>query len=111
MKYPTLLFAMAVFCVAGPAAGEESFQAALQRGTAAHPSLYSFSDLYRLAVSGPAPDLWVLQPSEAPVRTAAAPLSAQFSVAETPQPQPALLLLSGMALAMWVARRRLGYAL
>jgi len=102
---------MALFCAAGPAAGEESFQTALQRGTAAHPSLYSFTDLYRLAVSGPAPDLGVLQASEAPVRTGAAPLPAQFSVAEAPKPQPWLLLLSGTALAMWVARRRLGYAL
>jgi len=34
----------------------------------------------------------------------------QFSIAAVPQPERWLLILSGLALAAWVARRRLGYA-
>jgi hypothetical protein len=110
MKLPTLIFAVALFCAAHPAAAEESFQGALQRGSAAHPSLYSFSDLHRLAVSGPAAGFWIVPASDAPIRTATAQPAAQFSVSEASQPPLALLLLSGLAAAMWVARRRLGYA-
>lgn len=110
MKFATLLFVVAFSCAAQQAAGEESFQRALQRASAAHPSLYSFSDLHRLALSGPAAAFSIAPASDAPVRTAATQPSAQFSVSETPEPQLGLLLLSGIALAMWVARRRLGYA-
>jgi MYXO-CTERM domain-containing protein len=49
--------------------------------------------------------------NEAPVRAAAVPLPAQFSVGDAPKPELGLLLLSGLAAAVWVARRRLGYGL
>jgi hypothetical protein len=49
--------------------------------------------------------------ADAPMRVATAPASAQFSVAEAREPQLGLLLLSGFAAAVWVARRRLGYML
>jgi hypothetical protein len=110
MKFPTLIFTLALFCAAQPAAAEESFQGALQRSSAAHPSLYSFSELHRLAVSGPAAGFSIVPASDAPMRTATTQPSAQFSVSEASQPPLGLLLLSGVAAAMWVARRRLGYA-
>jgi hypothetical protein len=45
------------------------------------------------------------------VRVATASVPAQFSVAERNEPRLGLLLLSGLAAAVWVARRRLGYGL
>ena len=99
---------------------------------AADASLTSFADLYRLTVSGaqPAPAVAALEPgaraegsaepalrpvsSEAPpARTAftvAAPpqlAGYAFSIGHVPEPQRWLLLLSGLAAAAWVARRRL----
>ena len=109
MKFPRLLFAIALSCAVQPAASEESFQGALQRGIAAHPSLYSFTDLYRLAAAEPMAGFSIVQANEAPVRTAVAPPSAQFAISEVREPQRGLLLLSGLMLAVWVARRRLGY--
>jgi hypothetical protein len=78
--------------------------------SAAHPSLYSFADVYRLTVGGPlggaAPAM-----TEAPVRVAAVQgvtlAEPRFSVATVPQPDTWLLLLAGFALAGWVAHRRL----
>jgi hypothetical protein len=110
MKLATFLLLLFV-CMARPAAGEEAFGSALHRPSAPHPALYSFSDLYRLAVSGPAVSAFpVVAPSEAPVRTAVSQPAVQFSVSEAREPRLGLLLLAGVALAMWVARRRLGYA-
>jgi hypothetical protein len=111
MRPLTLLFAVVFCCGAHTAAGEESFQGALQRGAAAHPSQYSFADVYRVTVSAPpAAALPAVPAPDIPVRVAAAPAPAHFSVAEAPQPRLWLLLLSGFAAAIWVARRRLGYA-
>jgi MYXO-CTERM domain-containing protein len=110
MKFATLLFTAALFCAAQPAAGQESFQGVPQRGSAPHPSLYSFSDLQRLAVAGPAAGFAIVPTNDAPIRTAVVQPAAQFSVSEASEPPPWLLLLSGIALAVWVARRRLGYA-
>ena len=101
---------------------------------AADPALYSFADVYRLTVSGVAPEF----PSNYPVGSAAAsaadyqlravaietqPSRPQFSVAPAPlpagyvfsigampEPERWLLILSGLAAAAWVARRRLGYS-
>jgi MYXO-CTERM domain-containing protein len=110
MKFPTLLLTLALFCAAQPAIGaEESFQGTLQRGSAPHPSLYSFSDLYRLALSGPAGALSVVPASDAPIRIAAGQPAPQFAISDMPEPQQGALLLAGLALALWVARRRLGY--
>jgi hypothetical protein len=77
------------------------------------PAQYSFNDLYRLTV-GHAP-LGALQPAvaETPLRVAmiAAPAAAEprFTVRQFPAPGRWLLLLAGLALAGWVAHRRLAY--
>lgn len=111
MRFATSFFAAVLLCAAQVAAADESFQGALRRASESqYPSQYSFADLYRLAVSGPAVSLPLVAAGEAPIRTAASQPPAQFAVSEAPEPQPALLLLSGLALAIWVARRRLGYA-
>ena len=109
-----LLLVWFLACAAQPAAGaEESFQGALQPGAAPHPSQYSFADIYRLTLSGPAPaGFRLIAANDSPVRVAvtqAAP-AAQFSIGAVPEPQLWMLLLSGFAAAAWVARRRLGYS-
>ena len=98
---------------------------------AADPALTSFAELYRLTVSGAQP---LAQPAAAvaeesasagatlrPVSTeppparyaftvaAPPPLAAgyAFSIGGVPEPQRWLLVLSGLAAAAWVARRRL----
>jgi hypothetical protein len=52
-----------------------------------------------------------VQTQQAPMRVATAQAPAEFSFAERREPQLGLLLLSGIAAAIWVARRRLGYGL
>jgi hypothetical protein len=111
MKFPSTVFVVILLCGAQPAAGDDSFEGALQRGAAAHPSQYSFADLYRLSVAGPAATLFALPQTDTPVRVATALPAAQFSVAEVREPHLGVLLLSGIALAAWVARRRLGYGM
>jgi hypothetical protein len=110
MNSAALLLLLALSCTLQSAAAQESFHGALQRGGAAHPSLYSFADLYRIALGGPAAGFSIAPANEAPMRTATAAAAPQFSISEAPEPQLGLLLLSGIALAVWVARRRLGYA-
>jgi hypothetical protein len=90
---------------------------ALHRPLPASASLYSFADLHRLAVAGIAPAQSAAAGGGAPdsplrLATAQAPAAAEplFSVRPV-APHPALLLLSGLALAGWVAHRRLAQAL
>lgn len=110
MRVTSLLFVVFLSSAAQAAPGEESLQGALARGAAPQPSQLSFAELYRLTLAAPAaPGLPVLAAPDAPVRVAASPLPAQFSVADAPKPELWLLLLSGLAAAVWVARRRLGY--
>jgi hypothetical protein len=77
------------------------------------PAQYSFNDVYRLTV-GHSP-LGPLQPTaEAPIRVAAmvavaAVAEPSFTVRQLPGPQRWLLVLAGLALAAWVAHRRLSY--
>jgi len=80
------------------------------------PSLYSFADLCRLAggeaaTEAPAPHAAPLQ--GIPVSFSAVPQKAaySFSAGSVPQPGRWPLMLSGLAAAAWVARRRLGYSL
>jgi hypothetical protein len=96
---------------------------ALDAQAAGAEALYSFSDVYRLTVSGalgaesplaPAPAVELTpvaqSSSEFQSRAAAAEPPApgyQFSIAAVREPQRGLLLLSGLALMVWVARRRL----
>ena len=77
-------------------------------------ALYSFIDVYRLTV-GRAPVGLPLaeERAEAPIRVAAvetAPaVEPRFTVRQFPLPERWLLLLAGLALAGWVAHRRLSY--
>src|SRR5262245_4686809 len=98
MKSLGLFLALLAFC--GAAAAAEPL-----------PSQYSFNDLYRLTVGRP---LVAEQPAvEAPVRVAmvqaAAPAEPRFTVRQFPTPGGWLLALAGLALAGWVAHRRLSY--
>jgi hypothetical protein len=102
---------------------------------AAYPSMYSFADVYRLTVAGAAmtdnplvrppastalADYQVRVASSEPAQpgrtllSIAAPASLSagyvFSIGAMPEPERWLLILSGLAAAAWVARRRLGYS-
>jgi hypothetical protein len=104
------LFLIALLLVAAlPAAARESFQSVLAAQPATPPSLYSFADVYRLTVVGPVPA--IAPQAELPMRVAVAqPALApdvQFSVAAVREPQRWALLLAGLLLAGWVARRRM----
>jgi len=107
-----LLIALSLLLSALAAEGQETFQGALGRALAPNPSQYSFVDVYRLALAGPAAaGLAAVPPAETTVRVAASTQApAQFVVADVREPQLWLLLLAGVAAAVWVARRRLGYA-
>ncbi|HEY7238506.1 MAG TPA: hypothetical protein VH600_05010 [Burkholderiales bacterium] len=102
-----LLLALAAFA----ATAQETFQGTLGRPAAANPSQYSFADIYRLALVGPAAaGLAPVAAAETTVRVASTQPPAQFAVAEGREPRLWMLLLAGIAAAVWVARRRLGYA-
>jgi hypothetical protein len=83
------------------------------------PSLYSFADLCRLTDGSaatdatPAPQSVQRQAQGIPVSFSAGPQKAAyvFSAGSMPQPGRWPLMLSGLAAAAWVARRRLGYSL
>jgi hypothetical protein len=116
MRFPQILVALSLLSAALVASGQESFQSALQRGSAAAPAQhafaaqYSFADIYRLAVAAPAAAGLPSAPAgDTPIRVAATQAPAQFSIAEVREPQLWVLLLAGLAAAVWVARRRLGY--
>ena len=96
------------------AAATESFHAAVPATTPTHPALYSFADVYRLTVTGSvAGGPVTLAAGESAVRVAAssgalAP-ELQYAVVRVVEPGRWMLLLAGLAAALWVARRRLGY--
>ncbi|MEA3195221.1 MAG: hypothetical protein QOD26_3554 [Betaproteobacteria bacterium] len=78
------------------------------------PALYSFTDVYRLTVGRAPVGLPQAQATaEAPMRVAAvadaAAIEPSFSVRQFPAPERWLLALAGLALAGWVAHRRLSY--
>ncbi|HWD22610.1 MAG TPA: hypothetical protein VG591_05715 [Burkholderiales bacterium] len=109
----TLLAIAFAFCALPVTAGE-STRSALP-AAAPQPGMYSFADVYRLTVSGAAAEnLPALALNGAPARVASAVpapgAEAAFSIAGVPEPR-GWLLLSGLALALWVARRRLGHSL
>jgi len=112
MRPAKLLLALCLLFSALAAEAQETFQGPLGRALAANPSQYSFVDVYRLAVAGPAAaGFGVVPPAETTVRVAAsAQPPVQFAVAEVREPRLWMLLLAGVAAAVWVARRRLGYA-
>jgi hypothetical protein len=119
MKFPRLHFARLLCALAALVALPAAAQTLALPQPASH-DLYSFADLYRLTVTAE----WPLAAPVAPaggeflVRTAAgdAPSSRPaaeyvFSIARVAPPQGGLLALAGFAAAVWVARRRLGYAI
>lgn len=110
----TLLIGLAL---AGAAAAVEpgSFHAATIGAPPPHPALYSFVDVYRLTVAGAMAGLPLVETApEAPIRVAVAQgaaAEARFSVGAVREPDKWLLLLAGLALAGWVAHRRLVHSL
>ena len=109
-----ILIALAFLGVAFEAAASTSFQAAAHPATPTHPALYSFADVYRLTVSGSVTTNQPLIPSaDSAVRVAVAQNTGapelQYTVVRMAEPAYWMLLLAGLAAALWVARRRLGY--
>ena len=103
---------LVILCVAaGLAAGAR----ADVRPSQAEPALYSFSDLYRLTVSGNAPEPIGAAPMNvephqlrvASVNAAPAVPDVRFTITPVPGPGRWMLLLAGLAAATWVAHRRL----
>jgi PEP-CTERM motif-containing protein len=116
MKLLKIIFAAAAsvaaaapVVIANPA---PDFLGGISAAAPLHPELYSFMDVYRLTVAGAAMANYPVV--EGPIRVAVSqPQPAaeiQFSIRSVPEPERWLLLLSGLAAAGWVARRRLGYA-
>ena len=97
------------------AAGNVMADGALPQRLAPHPALYSFVDVFRLTVSAPMGATPAEAAAEAPIRVAAPQAQAatepRFSIAAARQPDKWLLLLAGLALAGWVAHRRLVHSL
>src|SRR3954468_18653994 len=116
---PLLFIVLALFIVGGAAGVTLRFDVpgGLYGASQAPTALYSFSDVYRLTVSGPE---GVLDSSadaalvDLPMRVVAAepPAAAYvFSISGVKEPERWLLVLTGLALAAWVARRRLVQAI
>ena len=101
---------VAGMAVCSAAAGEPAPEPA---PSATQGALYSFADVYRLTVGGPIVGLPLAEgDNEATIRVAAlqAPaLEPRFTVRPVPQPGKWLMILAGLALAGWVAHRRLAY--
>lgn len=109
-----LFFAIAFAVAAVNAAAADTFQGAVLAPAPTHPALYSFVDVFRLTVSGAAVGgLPVIAINDSPVRVAQtqAALAAepQFTVVAMAEPGRWVVLVAGIVLALWVARRRLGY--
>jgi hypothetical protein len=110
-----LLLAFILSAGAAVAAEPTSFQSAAMNPPPPSPALYSFVDVYRLTVAGAMAGFPLIDnASDAPIRVAVAQgpgAEARFSVAAVPQPDTWLLVLAGLALAGWVAHRRLVHSL
>ena len=106
----TLLIAFAFVAGSVAAAEPASFESA---SASTHPARYSFMDVYRLTVSGAVAGQPLAETApDAPVRVALAPVAEpRFSISPARQPETWLLILAGLALAGWVAHRRLAHAL
>jgi hypothetical protein len=116
MKSLKLLLCGVFLCGAAAAAEPSSFQAAAMNPPPPHPALYSFIDVYRLTVAGAMAGFPLLDnTADAPIRVAVAQGAAgaepRFSIAAVPQRDTWLLVLAGLALAGWVAHRRLVHSL
>ena len=113
MKPLLIAFAFA----AGAAAPQPSSFHSAAEGLGApqtHPALYSFVDVYRLTVAGAMAGLPASDGAPDAVRVASAqPQLAEprFTISPLPRPDKWLLVLAGLALAGWVAHRRLVHTL
>ena len=96
-------------------AGNAMADTAIPERGAPHPALYSFVDVFRLTVNGPMAATPGEPVIEVPIRVAAPQAQAaaepRFSIGAGRQPDKWLLLLAGLALAGWVAHRRLVHSL
>jgi hypothetical protein len=112
MRTAKLLVALLLLFTAFAGGSQETAHGALGRAVAADPPQYSFADLYRLALAGPAAPAGVaaVPAAETTIRVASTQPPAQFAIAEVREPRLWMLLLAGVAAAVWVARRRMGYA-
>lgn len=120
MKPFVIALAATSALVAGPLAGEPASFNANAAGMYVPPSMqparYSFVDVYRLTVAGAIAGQPLAEAApDAPVRLAAVvqaqPAEPRFSITPVRQPEKWLLALAGLALAGWVAHRRLTHAL
>ena len=116
MKALLISFVLASGAALSPTPG--SFQSAAQPAVTgalpSHPALYSFADVYRLTVAGAGGAPLGDTAPDAPIRVAVAQgpgAELRFSVATVPPPDKWILLLAGLALAGWVAHRRLVHSL
>jgi len=110
MKLLKLLLVGIALAAGNAAAADSGFR----ERAAPHPALYSFVDVFRLTVAGPIAGTPAESAIEAPIRVAAPQAPAaepRFSIAGPRQPDKWLLLLAGLALAGWVAHRRLVHSL
>ncbi len=110
-----LAFAFAAAAAAEPGSLDAGARAAPGAQSAPQFTLSSFADVYRLTVGGPMAGVPGLEPApDAPLRVAVAqaqPAEPRFVVRSLPQPDKWLLIVAGLALAGWVAHRRLVHAL
>src|SRR4051812_16530675 len=121
LKHVFVLFAFCLFAgqpLAGLAAQSQSpaldFQTALFAPAPAHASLYSYADVYRLTVAGPAMAGFPLAAAPAIADSAMRVANAEFqsagyvfSIRPVTERDRWMLLACGLAVALWVARRRL----
>ena len=110
---PLKLFLIGIALAAGNAVAGDSN---LHQRAPAHPAMYSFVDVFRLTVGGPLGGAAGIDSvTEAPIRVAApqahAPAEPRFAISSVRQPDTWLLVLAGLALAGWVAHRRLVHSL
>lgn len=110
-----VILCFAACCAPGAAADTHS----PAHATTAHPSLYSFSDLYRMTVNGASLDaigvapMAAAEPQQVRVATvqAAPATDLRFTITPVPGPGRWPLLFAGLVVAAWVAHRRLSRAL
>jgi len=114
MKPLLIAFAFAAGAAAPLPSSFHSAAEGLGGALQTHPALYSFVDVYQLTVAGPMAGLPAADAAPDAVRVATAqPQLAEprFTISPLPRPDKWLLILAGLALAGWVAHRRLVHTL
>ena len=114
MKPLLIAFAFAAGAAAPLPSSFHSAAEGLAGAPQTHPALYSFVDVYQLTVAGAMAGLPASDAAPDAVRVATAqPQLAEprFTVSPLQRPDKGLLILAGLALAGWVAHRRLVHTL